>query len=316
VPARLLDGRAVAREIRTEVTQGVAELAGRGGAAPRLAAVLVGDDPASRIYVRNKMAACSEAGIRSDEVRFGADATGDQVLAGIRGLNADPDIDGILVQLPLPPALDRMPILQAIDPAKDVDGLHPLNAGRLMLRLDAPVPCTPAGILELLDRSRLTIAGQRAVIVGRSDIVGRPLAILLTQRDATVTLCHSKTRDLVALTRQADLLVAAIGRPAHLRGEHIRPGAIVIDVGINRVTDPRLVAALFGNDPARIREVRERGYTLVGDVHPGEAAERAGHLTPVPGGAGPLTIACLLRNTLRAARLRRGKAPSAWRVPS
>ncbi len=306
MPARLLDGPAVAREIRAEVALSVADLRRRTGATPRLAAVMVGDDPASRIYVRNKIAACAEVGIRSEEIRLGAG--GDQVLARIRALNSDPDIDGILVQLPLPPEMDRLSILQAVDPAKDVDGLHPLNAGRLMLRLDAPVPCTPAGIIELLERSRIPIAGQRAAIIGRSDIVGRPLAILLVQRDATVTICHSRTRDLAAITREADLLIAAIGRPAHVRGEHIRLGATVIDVGINRVEDPELVAAIFGNDSTRVREVRDRGYTLVGDVHPGEAADHAGHLTPVPGGVGPLTVACLLRNTLRAARLRRAEA--------
>ncbi len=303
--ARLLDGKGVARAIREEVARGVTELKRSGAEAPRLAAVLVGDDPASRVYVRNKIAACGEVGIRSEEVRLPATAAQSEVLAAVRRLNLDADLDGILVQLPLPRGLDQIPVILAIDPEKDADGLHPLNAGRLAMRLDAPLPCTPAGVVELLDRSGLPIAGQRVVIVGRSAIVGRPLAIMLLHRDATVTLCHSKTRDLASVTRQADLLVAAIGRPAFLRAEHIRAGATVIDVGINRVDDPALVASLFGKDSPRLLQMRERGYALVGDAHPREAEERAAYLTPVPGGIGPLTIACLLRNTLRAARARR-----------
>jgi methylenetetrahydrofolate dehydrogenase (NADP+)/methenyltetrahydrofolate cyclohydrolase len=304
--ARILDGKAVAGRIRAEVAEEVRDLRRRIGVAPRLAAVLVGDDPASRVYVRNKIAACAEAGIRSEEVRLGADAGQEQVLARVRALNADADLDGILVQLPLPRGLDKVPILTSVDPEKDVDGLHPLNAGRLAMRLPGPVPCTPGGVVELLDRSGLPIAGRQAVIVGRSDIVGRPLATLLLNRDATVTVCHSRTPDLPEVTRRADLLIAALGRPAFLRRGHIRPGATVIDVGINRVDDAPLVASIFGPDSPRLQELRQRGYTLVGDVHPVEAEEVAGHLTPVPGGIGPLTIACLLRNTLRAARARRG----------
>ncbi len=304
--ARILDGKAVARQIRAEVADGVRELRQRIGATPRLAAVLVGDHPASRVYVRNKIAACAEAGIRSEEVRLGADVSQELVLAQVRALSADTDVDGILVQLPLPRGLDTIPVLLSVDPEKDVDGLHPLNAGRLAMRLEGPVPCTPAGVVELLDRSGLPIAGRQAVIVGRSDIVGRPLLSLLLNRDATVTVCHSRTPDLPEVTRRADLLIAALGRPAFLRREHVRPGATVIDVGINRVDDAALVASIFGQDSPRLQEVRERGYTLVGDVHPVEAAEVAGHLTPVPGGIGPLTIACLLRNTLRAARARCG----------
>jgi methylenetetrahydrofolate dehydrogenase (NADP+)/methenyltetrahydrofolate cyclohydrolase len=247
--------------------------------------------------------------MRSEEVRLPVGTPQERLMARIRQLNEDPDLDGILVQLPLPPALDRVAVILALDPAKDVDGLHPLNAGRLLMKLDAPIPCTPAGIVDLLERYRLPIAGQHAVIVGRSEIVGRPLSILMMHRDATVTVCHSKTRDLPAITRQADILVAAVGRPAFLGRDHIRAGATVIDVGVNRVADAAVVAALFGNDSPRASQVRERGYTLVGDVHPVEAADQAGHLTPVPGGIGPLTIACLLRNTLRAARLRRRLVP-------
>jgi methylenetetrahydrofolate dehydrogenase (NADP+) / methenyltetrahydrofolate cyclohydrolase len=309
VPARILDGAAVARAIRAEVSAGVAELKTRTGTTPRLAAVLVGDDPASQVYVRTKIAACGEVGIRSQEIRLPASATQEEVAGRVRRLNEDRDVDGILVQLPLPGGLDRVAIVLALDPEKDVDGLHPLNAGRLLMKLDAVVPCTPAGIIDLLDRSGLPIAGRHAVVVGRSEIVGRPVSVLLTQRDATVTVCHSKTPDLASFTRQADILIAAVGRPAFIRRDHIRPGAIVVDVGVNRLDDARAAASIFGEDSPRPRQVRERGYTLVGDVHPREAAERAGWLTPVPGGVGPLTVACLLRNTLRAA-LRRRTPPS------
>ncbi len=306
--ARWLDGAAVARAIRAEVARDVADLKASTGRTPRLAAVLVGDDPASQVYVRNKVAACAEVGIRSDEVRLEAAIPQDRLVGRIERLNEDPDIDGILVQLPLPRGLDRVAVLLRLDPGKDVDGLHPLNAGRLLMRLDAPVPCTPAGIIDLLERNRLPVAGRHAVVVGRSEIVGRPMSILLMQRDATVTVCHSKTPDLASFTVQADLLIAAIGRPAFLRGEHIKRGATVIDVGVNRLEDTRAAASIFGSDSPRVRQVRERGYALVGDVHPVEAAERAAFLTPVPGGVGPLTIACLLRNTLRAARVRRQRA--------
>ena len=307
--ARRLDGRAVAQAIRAEVAAEVEALGRRIGATPRLAAVLVGDDPASKVYVRSKIAACAEAGLRSEEVRLPASSTQEEVLEIVRRLNADPDTDGILVQLPLPEGIDRVPVILAIDPAKDVDGLHPLNAGRLAMRLPAPAPCTPAGIIDLPDRAGLPIAGRRAVIVGRSEIVGRPLALLLMHRDATVTVCHSKTTDLAAVCREADILVAAMGRPAFVRGDMIRPGAVVVDVGINRVEDAARVADLFGPSSPRVADVRSRGYTLVGDVHPREAEERAGWLSPVPGGVGPLTIACLLRNTLWLARARRERPP-------
>lgn len=306
--AAILDGAAVAKAIRSEVADEVASLQKQIGTTPRLAAILVGDDPASRVYVRNKIAACASVGIRSEEIRLAATASREEILRAVSRCNADPDLDGILVQLPLPRPVDRIPVLLEVDPSKDVDGLHPLNAGRLMMRLDAPAPCTPAGVIELLERSALPIAGARAVIIGRSEIVGRPLAQLLTHRDATVTVCHSKTRDLPGTARGADLLIAAIGRPAFVGAEYIREGATVIDVGINRLDDVERAAAIFGPDSPRVARVREKGYTLVGDVHPVEAASRAAHLTPVPGGIGPLTIACLLRNTLRATRLRRDGA--------
>ena len=303
--AEILDGAEVARTIRSEVAQEVAEFRGRHGHGPRLAAILVGDDPASRVYVKNKIAACAEVGIRPEETTLPASIPQAGLLEVIRRHNDDADLDGILLQLPLPGRLDRIEALLAIDPGKDVDGLHPMNSGRLMMGLDAPVPCTPAGVVELLDRSRLTVAGSRVVIVGRSEIVGRPLALLLTRRDATVTVCHSKTVDLASVTRQADILVAAMGRPAFIGAAHIRPGATVIDVGITRMDDAEQAAGIFGADSPRLVRLRERGYTLVGDVHPVEALDVAGHLTPVPGGIGPLTIACLLRNTLRLAQARR-----------
>jgi methylenetetrahydrofolate dehydrogenase (NADP+)/methenyltetrahydrofolate cyclohydrolase len=303
--ARLLDGKAVAQAIRLEVAEEVREIARRAGATPRLAVILVGEDPASHVYGSNKSAACAETGIRSETVRLEADAGQERVMAAVRELNDDPDTDGILVQLPLPGGIDRLSVLLAIDPAKDVDGLHPLNVGRVAMRLDAPLPCTPAGIIELLDRYDLPVAGRRAVIVGRSDIVGRPLATLLMHRHATVTVCHSKTGDLAEVTREADLLVAAIGRPAFIRSEHIRPGATVIDVGTNRVSDRDLVVDIFGPGSRKAKLVEERGHCLLGDVHHAQALEKAGHLTPVPGGIGPLTIASLLRNTARVARRRR-----------
>ncbi|HYV86374.1 MAG TPA: bifunctional 5,10-methylenetetrahydrofolate dehydrogenase/5,10-methenyltetrahydrofolate cyclohydrolase [Patescibacteria group bacterium] len=308
--AQLLDGKAVAAAIRAEVQRDVEAEQHRTGLSPKLVAVLVGDDPASKVYVRNKISACAEAGIRSEELRLAAGASEDEVLAAVRRCNDDYDIDGILVQLPLPKHVDRVRVLLSIDPAKDVDGLHVINAGRLALRLDGLVPCTPAGVIELLERTGLPIAGQRAVIVGRSEIVGRPLGTLLMHRDATVTICHSKTRDLPEIARQADILIAAIGHPAFVRGEHIGPGAIVIDVGINRVGDLELVKDVYGADSPRVAQVKDRGFTLMGDVHWREAIERASWITPVPGGIGPLTIACLLRNTVRAARMRRETA--AW----
>jgi methylenetetrahydrofolate dehydrogenase (NADP+)/methenyltetrahydrofolate cyclohydrolase len=309
--AERLDGKAVAGKIRAEVARDVLVFETRTGTTPRLAAVLVGDDTASAVYVRNKIAACAEAGIRSAEVRLAGDVGQARITEAVRELNDDDDIDGILVQLPLPKGVDRLAILSEIDPAKDVDGLHPLNVGRLAMKLEAPLPCTPAGVIELLRRSNLPIAGERAVIVGRSEIVGRPLATLLMHRDATVTVCHSKTKDLPSITRQADLLIAAIGRPGFVRAEHIRPGATVIDVGINRVEDLKLLEDFFGPGSPRLAQAREKGFALVGDVHPAEGMEQAGHLTPVPGGIGPLTIACLLRNTLRAAARRREPAGQA-----
>jgi len=308
--ARVLDGKSVAQQIRAEVKRDVEEEQKRTGMAPQLAAVLVGDDPASHVYVRNKIEACREAGLRSSEIRIAADAPESEVLGAVRSLNADSDVDGILVQLPLPRHVNRIKVLLTIDPAKDVDGLHVINAGRLALKLEGLVPCTPAGVIELLERQGLPIAGQHAIIIGRSEIVGRPLATLLIHRDATVTVCHSKTRDLERIASEADILIAAIGQPAFVRGEHIRQGAVVVDVGINRVTDLALVKDAYGPESPRVAQVQDRGFTLMGDVHWRQALEKASWITPVPGGIGPLTIACLLRNTVRAARLRR--EPAAW----
>ncbi|HEV8204417.1 MAG TPA: bifunctional 5,10-methylenetetrahydrofolate dehydrogenase/5,10-methenyltetrahydrofolate cyclohydrolase [Pyrinomonadaceae bacterium] len=296
-----LEGAELAARIKDEVK---AEI--DGGLRVCLAAVRVGDDPASAVYVRNKIRACEEVGIRSEHHALPESTTTAELLALIETLNKRDDVDGILTQLPLPRAINETLIIEAIDPAKDVDGFHPMNAGRLAMGRPVFVPCTPAGIMELLDDRGVEIRGVNACVVGRSQIVGRPMAQLLLQRDATVTICHSRTRDLAAVTRTADLLVVAIGRAGFIRGEHIKPGATVIDVGMNRVSEPDEVRMLFGSEAdKRLEVVEKRGATLVGDVNPSEAAQVAGMLTPVPGGVGLLTVAMLMKNTLKAARLRR-----------
>jgi methylenetetrahydrofolate dehydrogenase (NADP+)/methenyltetrahydrofolate cyclohydrolase len=270
-----------------------------------LAAVRVGDDPASAVYVRNKIRACEEVGIRSEHHALPESTTTADLLDLIASLNARDDVDGILTQLPLPAHVDETAIIEAMDPAKDVDGFHPVNAGRLAMGRPVFVPCTPAGIIELLDDRGIEIRGANACVVGRSQIVGRPMAQLLLQRDATVTICHSRTRDLAAVTRTADLLVVAIGRSGFIGRNHIKPGATVIDVGMNKVSDPEEVRKLFGDEAEkRLEVVAKRGSTLVGDVNPAEAAEVAGMMTPVPGGVGLLTVAMLMKNTLKAARIR------------
>jgi methylenetetrahydrofolate dehydrogenase (NADP+)/methenyltetrahydrofolate cyclohydrolase len=305
--AGLLDGARVAEEIKREVADEVASLRREHGVRPGLAVVQVGDDPASTVYVGNKVRTSQELGLLSEHHTLTAETSGEQLLDLVAGLNARDEIDGILVQLPLPRGIDEARVLEAIDPAKDVDGFHPVNVGRLSLGQPTLAPCTPAGIIELLDRSRIEISGAAACIVGRSHIVGRPLAQLLLQRDATVTICHSRTRDLAAVTRQADILIVAIGRAGFIRAEHIKPGATVIDVGMNKVTDEASARELFGAEAEkRLGIIRKRGYTLVGDVHPAEADEVAGRRTPVPGGVGLLTVAMLMRNTVTAARRRRG----------
>lgn len=306
---RLLDGRRAAAEIRAEVAQGVASLVASGGRAPGLTALLVGEDAASQVYVGSKTRASEEVGIVGRALRLPAETRRAELLATIDDLNAADSVDGILVQLPLPGHLDANEILDRIDPAKDVDGFHPESVGRLWLDQDTFVPATPSGVLELLDRNGIELEGRRAVIVGRSHLVGKPLTALLLRRNATVTVAHSRTRELAALTRSADLLVAAIGRPAFFGEEHVAPGAVVIDVGINRLTDRAAVERLFGQEPGRLESFARRGSVLVGDVDP-RALTRTAAFTPVPGGVGPLTVACLLVNTLRAARRRQDRPPA------
>jgi methylenetetrahydrofolate dehydrogenase (NADP+)/methenyltetrahydrofolate cyclohydrolase len=296
--ARVLDGSAVARLIREETASAVRALAERG-VRPGLAAVLVGEDPASAVYVRNKTRACEQLGMHHETHRLPATATSEEVEAVVAALNARAEIHGVLVQLPLPPQVDATRVLALVSPAKDVDGFHPENVGRLVQKRPRFVPCTPAGVMEILRRLGIEVAGRRAVVLGRSDIVGKPMALLLMHADATVTICHSKTRDLARVCREGELLVAAIGRPGFVRAEHVRPGAVVVDVGINRVEDAALARELV--EPARLAELEKKGYVLVGDVHAPSVSAVAGALTPVPGGVGPLTIAMLLSNTARAA---------------
>ncbi|HVF55036.1 MAG TPA: bifunctional 5,10-methylenetetrahydrofolate dehydrogenase/5,10-methenyltetrahydrofolate cyclohydrolase [Pyrinomonadaceae bacterium] len=305
--ATTLDGAGVAAAIKSEAAQEVARLKSRCGLQPCLAVVRVGDDPASAVYVRNKVRTSEELGIRSEHHALPSETTTEELLSLISELNGRDDVDGILVQLPLPRGVEESRVIEAIDPSKDVDGFHPLNVGNLMLRRPGLVPCTPAGIVELLLREGIEIAGARVCVVGRSNIVGRPVAELLLQHDATVTICHSRTRDLASATREADILVVAVGRAGFIRAEHVRAGAVVVDVGMNKVTDEAEVRNLFGeNAGRRLKSLHERGYTLVGDVHPSEVAEVAGRLTPVPGGVGLLTVAMLMKNTVTAARRRRG----------
>jgi len=304
--ARLLDGAAVAEQIKQEVRRDVEQFVSEHDVKPCLAAILVGDDAASAVYVRNKIRACEEVGIRSEHHALPANTSALELLDLISSLNERGDVDGILVQLPLPLEIEESAIIEAIDPEKDVDGFHPINIGRLAMGRPTFAPCTPAGIVELLVRSNIPIAGANACVVGRSQIVGRPMAQLLLQRDATVTICHSRTRDLAGVTRQADLLVVAIGRPGFIGREHIKPGATVVDVGMNQITDTETVRQMFGDQAQqRLDVVSKRGYTLVGDVNPSEADEVAGRRTPVPGGVGLLTVAMLMRNTVNAARQRR-----------
>ena len=305
--AARLEGSRAAEEIKREVVEEVGRLLREHGVKPKLVTVLVGDDPASAVYVRNKVRTCEELGLASEHHHLPADTPAERLLEMVAEFNAREDVDGLLVQLPLPKQMDESAVIEAIDPSKDVDGFHPVTVGRMMQRRPTLLPCTPAGIVELLVREGVRISGARACVVGRSNIVGRPVAELLLQRDATVTICHSRTGCLPEVTREADILVVAIGRPGFVRGEHVKPGATVIDVGMNRVTDEEEVKALFGEDaPRRLEALAKRGYTLVGDVHPAEVERVAGRLTPVPGGVGLLTVAMLMKNTVKAARLRRG----------
>jgi methylenetetrahydrofolate dehydrogenase (NADP+)/methenyltetrahydrofolate cyclohydrolase len=302
----VLDGRAVAAEIREAVLPDVHAFTARAGRPPGLGIVLVGDDPSSDIYVRNKVRTGTESGLWVDLQRLASTATLDELLALVGRLNASDLHDGILVQSPLPAAMGRgaaQRVFDAIDPSKDVDGFNPVNVGRLVQGRALLMPCTPSGVIEMLVRSGIAMAGARAVVIGRSEIVGKPMALLLLQRDATVTICHSKTPDLPAVARTADILVAAIGRPGFVTPEFVKPGATVIDVGISPVTDGAIVRRLFPPGSSRLADFDRRGSVVVGDVHP-LVADVAGALTPVPGGVGPLTIAMLLKNTVAAAQSR------------
>ena len=300
--AKILDGAATARKMRAEVAEGCAELEARHGVQPGLTVVLVGEDPASQIYVRNKHKMATKAGMRSDVVRLPAEASQDEVLQTVARLNADPAVHGILVQLPMPDHIDEHAVIDSLDPAKDVDGFHPINAGRLLTGLPGLVSCTPAGVIELLHRHEIPLKGRHAVVIGRSNIVGKPMAVLLLREHCTVTICHSRTADLPAVASQADILIAAVGRMGMVTADFIKPRAVVVDVGIHRIEDEQTCRRFYGEDEKRLASVRDKGSTLVGDVHPLEARGKAEWLTPVPGGVGPLTIAQLLRNTLEAAR--------------
>jgi len=306
VTARVLDGAAIAQAIRGEVAPSVAAFTARAGRPPGLGIVLVGDDPASDIYVRGKLKSAGEAGLRADLQRLSASARLEDLLALVEQLNHSDAHDGILVQSPLPAAMGpdaERRVFDAVRPDKDVDGLHPVNVGRLVQNRATLAACTPSGIIELLERSKVPIAGARAVVIGRSDIVGKPMALLLLHRNATVTVCHSRTADLAAVARDADILVSAIGRPGFVTRDFVKPGAAVVDVGTTQVTDRAIVERLFPAGSKRREAFERRGAIVVGDVHP-EVAEIAGALSPVPGGVGPLTIAMLLKNTVVAAQSR------------
>jgi len=305
--ARILSGKPIADAIKNEIAEEVSSIETAHGFRPCLAAVRVGADPASEIYVGNKVKAAAQLNIISEHHHLPGETSHEELMSLVKQLNARDDVDGILVQLPLPKHIDERSILDAIDPMKDVDGFHPVNVGKLSLGYPSLVPCTPAGVVEILKRSGIEIAGRHAVIVGRSNIVGKPLGMLMLRENATVTICHSKTGDLPSVTSRADILVAAIGRSGFIRDEHIRDGAAVIDVGINRVNDVDAASELFSGDDLakRLNTIAERGSTIVGDVNPKEAIAKAGAFTPVPGGVGLLTVAMLMKNTVTAAKLRR-----------
>jgi methylenetetrahydrofolate dehydrogenase (NADP+) / methenyltetrahydrofolate cyclohydrolase len=296
--ATMLDGAAVAKAIREELRDGIASLTARG-ARPGLGVILVGDDPASAVYVRSKTHACDDLGIHHETVSLAASATTDEVSAAVHSLNGRSDIHGVLVQTPLPKQVDTARVLELVDPAKDVDGFSAFNLGLLVQKRPRFVACTPAGVMELLERSGIEVRGRRAVVVGRSDIVGKPMAMLLLHADATVTVAHSRTAGLAAVTREADILVAAIGRPGAIGRDHVKPGAVVIDVGINRIEDPLLARTLL--EGPRLEKFHKNGHALVGDVAFPVVRHIASAITPVPGGVGPLTIALLMKNTVKAA---------------
>jgi len=309
MPAVILDGAKIAAQIRAEVGNEVQQLTA-DGLRPGLAVVLVGHNPASEIYVRSKVKACEELGFLSERITPPESSSTQELLALVGDLNRRDEIDGILVQLPLPAHVDSKKVLLAVSPEKDVDGFHPMNVGYLSTQRPGLVPCTPAGVIEILKRSNIPIAGADAVVVGRSDIVGKPVAMLLINGNATVTVCHSKTRDLPGVCRRADILVAAIGRAGMITADFVKPGATVIDVGMNKITDPAEFQKYFAGDAKRQQSFAKHGSTLIGDVDP-TVAEIAGAITPVPGGVGPLTIAMLMSNTIKAAKLRRGQKVAA-----
>jgi methylenetetrahydrofolate dehydrogenase (NADP+)/methenyltetrahydrofolate cyclohydrolase len=310
VTARILDGNEIRDEIKSELLEQIAGLK-RSGVTPGLAAVLVGENPASQRYVRSKVKTCETLGLFSEKIERPKETTTDELLKLVSHLNRREEIDGILIQLPLPPQIDTKRVLMAVDPAKDVDGLHPVNVGNLVAGRAGFVPCTPAGILEILKRSKVEIKGARAVVIGRSDIVGKPVAMLLLREHATVTICHSRTRDLPAVAREGDILVAAMGKAAYITGDFIKPGATVIDVGQNLLTSEEEVRKIFHDAREPLEALKKRGSVLVGDVQPEDVREKAGAYTPVPGGVGPLTIIMLMSNTIEAARLRRGSRGAA-----
>ena len=304
MPAIMLDGNLFASQIKSEIAEEVKQLAAYG-LQPGLAAILVGHNPASQTYVRNKVRTCEQLGILSELITPPQTTTTKELVALIEQLNARDEIDGILVQLPLPAHVDTMRVLLAVSPEKDVDGFHPVNVGNLSTKRPSLVPCTPAGCMEILRRANIPIEGQDAVVVGRSDIVGKPMAMLLTNASATVTICHSRTKDLPAVCRRGDILVAAIGRPGFITTEFVKPGATILDVGINHITDPVLFERFFKGDEKREKQFAEKGSTIIGDCDP-RVTRMAGAVTPVPGGVGKLTIAMLMSNTVKAAKLRRG----------
>src|SRR5213594_2956607 len=311
--ARILDGAKIRDQIFAELSDEV-RLLTAAGVRTGLAAVLVGENPASQLYVKSKIAACEQLGLASALLTPPATVNTLDLLAVIEDLNRDNDVDGILVQLPLPPQVDTKRILEAVDPSKDVDGFHPVNLGRLVSGRPGLVACTPAGCMEILRRNNIQIEGANAAVLGRSDIVGKPMALLLMHANATVTICHSKTRNLPEVVRHADIVVAAMGKAGFVEADWLKPGSAVIDVGTNKVTDPTQAESLLRNFPQRLAKFREKGSVLVGDVHP-DASNAAGALTPVPGGVGPMTITMLMSNTVKAARLRRA-SPEFSATPS
>ncbi|MBI4165807.1 MAG: bifunctional 5,10-methylenetetrahydrofolate dehydrogenase/5,10-methenyltetrahydrofolate cyclohydrolase [Acidobacteria bacterium] len=306
MPARILDGNKIRDEILSELRTEIDALK-KAGIVPGLAAVLVGENPASQIYVRSKVKTCESLGLFSEKITPAATSTTEEMLALVDQLNKRDDIDGILVQLPLPPQVDSKKVLEAVSPAKDVDGFHPVNIGYLVSGRPGLVPCTPAGVMEIIKRSGTPLKGARAVVVGRSDIVGKPTAMLMMHEHATITICHSRTRDLPGVAREGDILVAAIGKAAMVTGDFIKPGAVVIDVGQNVLKTAEEVKKIYHDPTEALKKLEAKGQVLIGDCQPEDAMEKAGAFTPVPGGVGPLTITMLMVNTVKAARERRGK---------